>query len=339
MWLNQMFPFISLSDASSKKLAKFENDIEFQNTFYNLLNISLYSFSFKNLPETCNERYFKLCLILNGYAGLIKDDDIGFITLGVRPVAEAGLASTDVNIAGDGGYNIGLNMYGEYNSVYAYGWNGFNKKYSAYMYGTDNTDAQCVICRDNDICYPFVNYLIRYAKRLTDCLRTLDVTVKKLKNPYFITCDESQKQSVKKILEDIDFNVDSIICNRSTTPNEFNVLQTGVNPEAVRALWEHYSNLQSEIRTLLGINSAANLDKHERLVVDEAEANDILTDINIDYRLKSYQRFCETVNELFGLDISVVSNITRVEQKEEQSNNNDEHGGVDDEVETGQELQ
>ena len=298
MWLNTMFPFFTLDSITSKKAAKYENDMEFQNVFYNLLNIALYSFSFEGLPKTCNERYFKLCLILHGSAALINDPELGFLSLGCTPMT-----------AGD------LNIYGEWPQINAYGWNGFNKTYSCYMYGVDNKDAEAIICRDNDCMYPLVRTLLLYAKRLTDTMRTLDVTAKKLKTPYFITCDESQKTSIKKILDDIDFNKDSIIANRSTSPNEFNVLQTGVQPESVRVLWEHYNNLESEIRTILGINSAANLDKKERLVVDEAQANDILTDINIEYRLKSYERFCETANAMFGLNISVHSNIQAVEEQ------------------------
>lgn len=298
MWLNTMFPFFVFDDKMQKKMSKYENDLEFQNVFYNLLNIALYSFKFDGLPKTCNERYFKLSLILNGAAALINDNELGFLTLGCTPM-----------MAGD------LNIYGEWPSINAYGWNGFNKTYSCYMYGVDNTDAEALICRDNDCMYPMIRTLLMYTKRLTDTMRTLDVTAKKLKTPYFITCDESQKTSVKKILDDIDFNKDSIIANRSTSPNEFNVLQTGVQPESVRVLWEHYSNLESEIRTLLGINSAANLDKKERLVVDEAEANDILTDINIEYRLESYKTFCDTANRIFGLNISVNSNISEVENQ------------------------
>lgn len=244
---------------------------------------------------------FKLNLIFNGYAALIKDPDLGYLSLGVRPTVNSSQ----------------LNIYGEFPDVMAFGWNGFNKQYTNYMYGTDNTDAEAVICRDNDMMYPMINIIWMYAKRLTDTMRTLDITARKLKTPYFITCDEAQKSSIKKILEDVDFNQDSIIANRSTMPNEFNVLQTGVQPESVRVLWEHYSNLESEIRTFLGINSAANLDKKERLVVDEAEANDILTDINIQYRLKSYQQFCDTVNNLWGLNISFVSNIDIVEKQAE----------------------
>lgn len=309
MWLNTMFPFFVFDDKMQKKMEKYENDLEFQNVFYNLLNIALYSFSFEGLPNTCNERYFKLCLILHGAAALINDNELGFLTLGCTPM-----------MAGD------LNIYGEWPKVNAYGWNGFNKMYSCYMYGVDNTDAEAIICRDNDCMYPMINTLLMYTKRLTDTMRTLDVTAKKLKTPYFITCDESQKTSVKKILDDIDFNKDSIIANRSTSPNEFNVLQTGVQPESVRVLWEHYSNLESEIRTLLGINSAANLDKRERLVVDEAEANDILTDINIKYRLESYKTFCDTANRMFGLNLTVNSRIEDVEKqaKNDTNENKDE---------------
>ena len=314
-----MFPWFDYNTLSKKKVALYENNIEFQNIFYNLLNIAMYSFSIKGLPDSCNERFFKLNLIFNGYAALIKDPDLGYLSLGVRPTVNSSQ----------------LNIYGEFPDVMAFGWNGFNKQYTNYMYGTDNSDAEAIICRDNELMYPIINILWIYAKRLTDTMRTLDVTARKLKTPYFITCDEAQKSSIKKILDDVDFNQDSIIANRSTMPNEFNVLQTGVQPESVRVLWEHYSNLESEIRTFLGINSAANLDKKERLVVDEAQANDILTDINIQYRLKSYQQFCDTVNNLWGLNISFVSNIDIVEAQAEadknNSNNNIDDGGDEDE--------
>ena len=313
MWLSNMFPWYDYNTLSKKKVALYENNIEFQNIFYNLLNITMYSFSIEGLPDSCNERFFKLNLIFNGYAALIKDPDLGYLSLGVRPTVNSSQ----------------LNIYGEYPDVMAFGWNGFNKQYTNYMYGTDNSDAEAVICRDNDMMYPMINILWIYAKRLTDTMRTLDVTARKLKTPYFITCDESQKSSIKKILDDVDFNQDSIIANRSTMPNEFNVLQTGVQPESVRVLWEHYSNLESEIRTFLGINSAANLDKKERLVVDEAEANDILTDINIQYRLKSYQQFCDTVNNLWGLNISFVSNIDIVEKQAEIDSSITRHEYID----------
>lgn len=315
MWFYNMFPFMTLDNKTSKKLAQYENNLEFQNTFYNLLNIAMYSFSFEGLPETCNERFFKMNLILRGCAAIINDPELGFLSLGITPMTTK------------------PNIYGEWSEINAYGWNGFNKTYKNFIYGSGDYDVQSVVCKDNETLYPFMNYLIMYSKRMADCMRTLDITARKLKTPYFITCDESQKTNIKKILDDVDFNNDSIIANKSTMPNEFSVLDTKVKPESVVVLWQHYSNLESEIRTLLGINSAANLDKKERLVVDEANANDILTDINIDYRMKCYQQFCDTVNKVFGLNISVKSNIQKVEEKAEKDKNNAVigNGGTEDE--------
>lgn len=287
MWITNFFPFFTVAPAQSRKWSKYENDIEFQNTFMNLINLAVYAFEFTGLPETCNERYFKLNLVLNGMAGIANDPERGFLTLKALPAGSE------------------WNIYGECSKVFGYGWNGFNKEYTNYMYGSDNSNADFIICRDNEMCYPLVNYIIMYANRLTSCMRTLDVTSRKLKNPYFITCDEAQKTSIKKILEDIDYNVDSIITNKSTTPNMFQILQTGVNPESLRTLWNHYANLDSQIRSLLGINSANNEDKSERLLVDEVNADNDIAFYNVDHRLKCYQLFCETCNEHFGLDLSV----------------------------------
>ena len=82
MWLSNMFPWFDYNTLSKKKVALYENNIEFQNIFYNLLNIAMYSFSIKGLPDSCNERFFKLNLIFNGYAALIKDPDLGYLSLG-----------------------------------------------------------------------------------------------------------------------------------------------------------------------------------------------------------------------------------------------------------------
>lgn len=308
MWLNGFFPWFTAENCGigkEKRMAKYENNIEFQNVFCNLLNLAVNSFSFKGMPASCNERYFKLMLIFNGYAALINDKELGYLSLGVRPMS------------------FKYNMYGDVSDLQAFGWNGFNRRYSNYMIGTDNRDADAVVCKDNAICYPLINVIMLYAKRLSNTMRTLDVTAKKLKTPYFITCDESQKSSVKKILDDVDFNVDNIICNKSTMPNEFNVLQTGVNGQNLDSLWAHYHALQGEIRTLLGINNTVNLNKKERLITSEADANDILTDLNLDYRMVRYKEFCDIVNDLWGMNISVVNNIARVEDENDEKENTD----------------
>lgn len=272
---------------STKKISRYENDVEFLNTFNNLFNLALDRFHFKGLPDTCNERFFKISLILTGLAVLAKDSERGFLTLYSTPSANQ------------------RNIYGEYPEVYGYGWNGFMRKYSNYMYGSDNSGAEALICRDNELCYPLVWYIFSAARRMSSTMRTIDTTAKKLKTPFFVVCDESQKSSVKKILDDIDYNENSIITNKSTTPDMFKVLPTNVREGALQALWSHYSNLGVNARSVLGIKSAVNQDKKERLLVDEVNADQQLAGLNMAYRMNSYELFCNTANEHFGLDLSV----------------------------------
>lgn len=282
-----MFPFVKLDQSGSKKLAKYENDIEFLNTFSNLFNLALDRFHFKGLPDTCNERFFKMSLIISGQGLLADDENRGFLTLYSAPSGNE------------------WNIYGESSSVYGYGWNGFNARYTNYMYGSDNTDAKALICRDNLLCYPLMWYIVSAASRMTSTMRTIDTTARKLKTPYYIVCDESQKSTVKKILNDIDYNEDSIITNKSTTPDMFKVLSTNVREGALQALWSHYANLGVNARSVLGIRSAVNQDKKERLLVDEVNADQQLAGLNMAYRMNCYKLFCETANKHFGLDLSV----------------------------------
>lgn len=286
-FLLNCFPWLQYGKLKEKKQEEYENDLAFQNVFMNLLNLTMDEFEFENLPETCNERYLKLVLITSGMAMIAKDKDLGFISLACAP------AGSD------------LNIYGEYPKVFGYGWNGFNKEYKAYMYGSDNTDVEAVICRDNYTCYPMVNYLIQYAKSISQTQRTIDTTADKLKTPYFIVCDETQKVSVQNILKDVAFNKYSIITNKSINPDMFKVLPTSVREGALSTLWNHYNNLNANIRSIIGIQGAVNQDKKERLIVDEVNADMDIAQLNINYRLKNYQLFCNTVNEVFGLNISV----------------------------------
>lgn len=287
MWFNSFFPFYTVPVGSAKKLARYENDMEFQNTFFHYFNLAISTFKWDGLPETCNARYLETCLMLDGIAAFCKDPEMGYLTLKASSVAQA------------------YNLYGETDKIYGYGWNGFMREYTAYMYGSDNTMAQAVVCRDNPVCYPYVNHLLLYANRLTSTMRSLDVAAKKLKVPYYITCDESQKSSVEKILNDVDDNKERIIVNRSTMDNVFQVLPTRIDPSLLSVFWEHYENLEGQLKGLFGIESAVNQDKKERLITDEVNANNASTALSLQVRLAQRQQLCDTINKMWGLNVSV----------------------------------
>lgn len=284
---------------SNKRKARLENDQAFMNVFYNLLNLSLTIFEYDNLPETCSSLFLETAL-LSGKACLVKDPELGFLTL------KANTAD-------------GLNIYGLAPKFYATGVNGYSKEYINYIDGSDNTFANGVICKDNPTAYPYIFYLFRASERLTSAERSLDVASKKLKNPYFITADETQVASVKKILSDVDANEEAIIANKSTMPESFKVFPTNVDTNTLTTLWQHYNNLNNQIRVIFGIPNNASSEKKERLIVDEANMNQAITTLNLDLRLKEREEFCERVNKLFGLNISVHINPLLI-QKEAESN-------------------
>lgn len=280
-----------------KKLTKFQNNMEWLNTAYNLLNIMTDAFEWTGLPDTCNARFLELALCLNGRACLVQDDDMSFKTLFAVPTNA-------------------INIYGEYDRICGYGYNGYNKEYVAYMLGTDNTKARAILIRDNNLEYPYYNYISMFASRLSDNLRTIDIASKKLKNPYFVTCEESQVNSVKKIMNDIDGNSEIVITSKATMPDSFKIFNAECRGENLKELWDNYNNLDNLIRTTLGINNNNRMDKKERLLVDEVNSNNEYTDTNLNMRLRQRQLFCEQAKELFGLDISV--KIRYSESKEDE---------------------
>lgn len=273
-------------EMKSKKYNKYLNNMVWWNTFMNLINIATYAFEWDGLPDTCNERFLELALLTRGCACICKDPELGFLSLNAN--------SAD-----------GLNLYGEIPKIFATGVNGYNKQFINYVVGSDNSQATAVTCRDNNMMIPYIRYIIRATDRLMSAERSIDVASKKLKNPYFVTADETQVNSIKKILNDVDDNQDSVITSKSTLPDGFKVFPTNVDVNTLKTLWEHYNNIDNSIRTMLGINNNSTSGKRERLIVDEINANNQYTDINIDMRLHERELFCERVNELFGLNISV----------------------------------
>lgn len=269
---------------TNKRLQEMENTTEWMNNFVNLTNLCLDMFEWTGLPETCNERFLEQALFFEGKCGFAKDPDLGYLNLRCNQMNT-------------------FNIYGELTKLQMYGFNGYNRIFNNYIIGGDNTNAESVICRDNDCMYPYYMYVIQGTDRLSNAMRSIDIASFQLKTPYFITCEETQKNSVTQILTDIAFNKPAIISSKGLSADEFKVLQTGANPQVLMQLWDNYYKHDNQIRTSLGIQSNPASDKSERLIVDEVNSNNQVTEMNINMRLKTRKLFCKQVNETFGLNI------------------------------------
>ena len=306
MLLNELYGIIPIPDSVSKrKIAKIETDRLWHDIAISLINQALNIFEWKGLPETCNERYLEMNLLLRGQACIV-DDDGAFLSLGCSS-------------GGD------INLYREPTSIYAYGANGYNKKFKLYIDGADETGIvtegpgltaegrsySAVICRDNKMMYPYINYIFDYAKRLVDVQRACDVMIQNLKQPVIIQCGDDQVDAVKRALNQRDDNVGAIVSTGRTMEalNSFHVWPTGVDAGNLVEMRNYYEWLYSQVQEELGIATNPQPDKAERLLVDEVNSNNQEVETLLESRLEQRKLFAERVNKAFGLNVSVDAKI------------------------------
>lgn len=293
-WYSSFIPYNCMANAkgvNKKKLNNFKNMQEARNAFMNLWNLALDTFEWKNLPETCNARFLEMQFLIMGAACMYKDPEQGFQTLGFMPKQ--------------------FNIYGEPSSGTCYGFFGQTKEAVCYLEGSYNDNANCVIARDNISAYPVINYIITYAERLSELMRSMDTASWLLQLPYLITCEQSQVNSFDELFKKVGEHYPYIPVSDALNPDSINAINLNPNPEVLRTLWDQYRNIDNEIRTFLGIQNQCNSDKKERLLVDEVNSNNEITNDYLYLRLRMRKQFCEQINKFWGLNVGVEINKSR----------------------------
>lgn len=291
---------------NKKKDALLMNNRERMNQFIKWYHLGQTTFKWNGLPDTCDPKFFENMLMM-GPACLRYDDNEGFQTLGFMAKQ--------------------FNVNGRPTTGSAFGYFGNFKPCTCYIDGADNSGVNTVVCFDNPTGYPLINQIDAACQRLADVKRSMDVVVNTLKQPFFLQCEETQKDTMERILNKANDNEIAIIYSSALNPDSIQVLQTGANPATLDAYWQHYDNIENELAKLLGITNGTNLDKKERLLVDEVNNANGQTDDNLSVRLRQREEFCEYVNKQFGLNISVEVNATRATtdeiKKEDKENEQD----------------
>lgn len=197
------------------------------------------------------------------------------------------------------------NVYGDYVKYRATGFN----------YQKVVTADKAVLIENNKMRMPTHKAVIYFVTRLYELVRTMDVNVKQLKLQTLFTGTDKNLLTLKKVIDEIDNNEWATIVDSSLNVDEIvKAVQTGVKcltPE----LTDRYNAVMNEALTYFGINNS-NTDKRERLITDEANANNQLIDSCAEMFLESRQRACEEINKKFGLNVSVELRNKREEVNE-----------------------
>lgn len=189
------------------------------------------------------------------------------------------------------------------------GYNKYNEPTYFDVY-FNNGETKRIKSEDGVICWnkydrqPSVYECDFVAKRLNNIQLTIDSNLEHLKNPYILFCSEGQKNTFKEMIKKKSNNEPYILADKSLS-EDFNptVFDLHINDFAT-----NLTNLRdreyNNALTMFGINNV-NIQKKERLNVNETTQNDEQININLDSRFKERRKACEEIQKKWGYNINV----------------------------------
>lgn len=261
-----------------KQYEKALNDVTFTEYYNKLRLLAKAVFKWNNLPNGIDEKWIEDYLFSEGRCMFFKDDKLGFM----------------VTKCADGGM---VNLYDEPTKLrpVATNYKGNTKTYER--------NIDCVLIRNNDSMLPTSSTVKLYAYKLTNISRTIDINIDAMKTPVLITCNEKQRMTLKNVYAQWNGFEPVIFGSKDLDLSGIQVLKTDA-PVVFDKLQIEKNHMWNECMTFLGINNA-NMDKRERLVDDEVQANNEQIEMFAQTMFKSRQQACDEINALFGTNISV----------------------------------
>lgn len=124
------------------------------------------------------------------------------------------------------------------------------------------------------------------------------------KTPVIFKCSKEEELTLKKIFNDIYSNVPVLpVKKKFDLNNMVEPLQTGIDFK-LDVLRNEKNSIMNEFFTFIGINNV-NINKKERLIEAEANANNELISLDLNMFLKTRVNACEKINKLFNTSIKV----------------------------------
>lgn len=255
------------------------NDLTFRVHYDKYKLIATNEWKWNGLPDGIEERHIEKWLFGDGFCCFFRARQMGFMALQCD-------TSGQVNVYGD---PLGYRVWG-------------------YNYQELLKAEDCVIIRNNKFNLPTEPFVMHYVNKITEAERTMDVNVKACKTSIIFACDDKDVLSFKRMFQQVDGNVPACFVDRGLNLDSITSFQTGVKFMG-NELMDYKRSVESDLLTFLGQNNTP-VDKKERLITDEAEANNQIIESFADLQLEARQKACEEINALFGLNVSVERRIS-----------------------------
>lgn len=245
----------------------------FQKYRDNLMQLGMAMFDWKNLPETCSERYIERTEYFKGATVFFKDDALGYLCL---PVI----------------FNGPFDVLDEPDRRVAYSRSGYRKQL---------TKDDSVIIWNNYLRKPSCLTVNHYARRLADLENSIDVNCKAQKTPVLIRCNENQRMTLQNLYNQYEGNYPFIFGERDLDVKGISAISTGA-PFVADKMFQIKMQVWNEALTELGISNIS-YQKKERLVSDEVIRNMGGTIASRYSRITMRRLACDAINRMFGLNI------------------------------------
>ena len=252
--------------------------------FFRYLTMKLFSvFEFK-LPEEWDLSYFRYCLFLLGYIGVVETDRFGVIC------QNCGL------------YGRGIN-YQPTDMIIT------NPLLKSTLHPKIGIDCELIkMMPDYGSAYDLLSF---YSSMMAICAEAAGVNMLNSKLAYvFAVDDKSDAETLKKMFDQLQSGNPAVFVSKKKLVDDEgnsrimmlnqNLKQTYIAGDLVADLhrWENRFN------TEIGIPNA-NYEKSERLITDEVNANNTDTKAKALVWLEEMQRGMKKVNAMFGTDLDV----------------------------------
>ena len=264
----------------------FQNNNQYGMYLERLTELAISMFEWKNLPDSCDERFLELTLFTNGYAVFFKDEDL----------INTGLSDSDTGsylalpVATNGRWNV----YNIPTKRRAYASNGYNK----------NLDINNSVIIYNNLLHTNSIYISRtYARRLYNLDRIVDVNANAQKTPVLILANEQQRLTMLQVYQKWDGNEPVIYGDRDLDMKLIQALRTDA-PYVADKIQALKTELWNEALTYLGISNIS-FQKKERMISDEVLRNQGGTIASRYSRLNARRQSADKINKMFGLNIEV----------------------------------
>lgn len=269
-----------------------KNFYEFINWFYYFYNLSVNRFRWENLPDNIPARFIEEQLFWGGQVYFWRHPEYGFL------------------VASEGHKASATDIYGE-PLAYDMRLQGGSGQRTDFRIPAEDV----VVCRDNRGEYAPFLYAWRYAGRISDAGRAIEVIQNNMKIPFFSSAKDEQQISFKLIKNHWQNNAPLIMVDKDLDISKSLITPNTPNPQVLSVQWENKKNLLAEYLDIIGIKTNTDNFKKERSVAAEMEGDDEYVRSSKDIYLETRKDAAKRMNEKFGCSVTVRESVTTAQDE------------------------